>query len=264
MDLLRKNLAPISDEAWGEIEDLSRRYLKNSLSARFLVDVTAPKGWDHQGVSDGRLGKIKESGKVSWGLYNVKPLLELRVPFELDVWELDNAVRGAKDVDLDVVEKAAEELAAFEDAALFDGLKDGQITGLLQEAGDGTMIQFPKDRSEIASAVSEGIAQLVSRGIEGPYKLAVPMELWQTIRSFSGGGMSLEQHLEKMLGAGLFASTHLKQPVLVSARGGDFELSLGQDIAIGYSSHSARSVSLFFTESFTFRIFEARAIVVYK
>ena len=76
--------------------------------------------------------------------------------------------------------------------------------------------------------------------------------------------MSLEQHLEKMLGGNVLASTHLKQPVLVSARGGDFEMSLGQDIAIGYSAHSTRSVSLFFTESFTFRIFEPRAIVVYK
>lgn len=263
MDLLRKNLAPISDEAWAEIEDLARTYLKNSLSARFLVDVTAPKGWSHQGVSDGRLGKINEKGKVSWGLYEVKPLLELRIPFELDVWELDNTVRGAKDVDLDVVEKAAEELAAFEDTALFDGLKDGQIKGLLQ-VGGGSQIQFPKDRTEIASAVSAGIAQLVSRGIEGPYRLAVPMEVWQTIRSFSGSGMSLEQHLEKLLGGGLIASTHLKSPVLVSARGGDFEMSVGQDIGIGYSAHSTRSVSLFFTESFTFRIFEPRAIVVFK
>ncbi len=76
--------------------------------------------------------------------------------------------------------------------------------------------------------------------------------------------MSLEQHLEKMLGENVLASTHLKQPVLVSARGGDFEMSLGQDIAIGYSAHSTRSVSLFFTESFTFRIFEPRAIVVYR
>ena len=264
MDLLRKNLAPVSDEAWGEIEELARTYLKNSLSARFLVDVSAPKGWSHQGVSDGRLGKIKERGKVSWGLYEVKPLMELRVPFELDVWELDNAVRGAKDVDLDVVEKAAEELAAFEDSAIFDGLKDGQIRGLLQVAGDGGQIQFPKDRAEIASAVSAGIAQLISRGIEGPYKLAVPMDVWQTIGSFSGGGMSLEQHLEKMLGGGLIASTHLKSPVLVSARGGDFEMSLGQDIAIGYSAHSTRTVSLYFTESFTFRVFEPRAVVVYR
>ena len=67
-----------------------------------------------------------------------------------------------------------------------------------------------------------------------------------------------------MLGGGLIASTHLKSPVLVSARGGDFEMSLGQDIAIGYSAHSTRTVSLYFTESFTFRVFEPRAVVVYR
>ena len=44
-DHLRRELAPISDEAWGQIEDEARRTLRSYLAARALVDVTGPLGW---------------------------------------------------------------------------------------------------------------------------------------------------------------------------------------------------------------------------
>jgi len=263
MDILRRNLAPISDRAWDEIDELARTYLRNSLSARFMVDVSVSGSWDRQVLTGGRLKDIKEKGKVSYGLYDVKPLLELRIPFDLDVWEMDNAVRGSRDLDLDPVEEAAEALAGFEDRALFEGLKDAGITGLFEEAANRGKIEFPGEHGKIAGAVSAGLAELIKNGIEGPCNLAVPMEVWQNIKSFAGG-MPLEQHLEKLLGGAIIPSRHLQKPLLLSARGGDFEMSIGQDISIGYSSHSTRTVSLYFTESFTFQVFEPRAIVVYK
>ena len=48
---------------------------------------------------------------------------------------------------------------------------------------------------------------------------------------------------------------------MVSRRGGDFTLTVGQDLAIGYKGHSEREVELYFTESFTFRTQEAAAAV---
>ena len=39
---------------------------------------------------------------------------------------------------------------------------------------------------------------------------------------------------------------------MVSTRGGDHELHLGQDISIGYLSHDAESIELYFQESLTF------------
>lgn len=262
MDILRRSLAPISNDGWGEIDDLAKSFLKSALTARFMVDVEAPKGWEYQAVTTGRLGKVQKKGNVSFGMYEVKPLVELRVPFELNIWELDNATRGAKDVELDAVEKAAEEIAQFEDQVIFEGLKEAGIQGLMT-AGNSQPLEFPKEAGQIATAVSAGISQLMENGIEGPYNLAVPMDVWQKIKSFVHG-MPLEQHLEKLLGGELFPSRHLKNPILVSARGGDFEMNLGQDLSIGYSSHTAQEVSLFFTESFTFQIFEPRAVVVFK
>ena len=41
---------------------------------------------------------------------------------------------------------------------------------------------------------------------------------------------------------------------LLSTRGGDYELHLGQDLSIGYLSHDATSVQLYFQESLTFLV----------
>jgi len=48
---------------------------------------------------------------------------------------------------------------------------------------------------------------------------------------------------------------------VLSRRGGDFELTVGQDLAIGYKQHDAKDVDLYYTESFTFRVLEPAAAV---
>jgi uncharacterized linocin/CFP29 family protein len=39
---------------------------------------------------------------------------------------------------------------------------------------------------------------------------------------------------------------------VLTTRGGDFDLQIGQDVAIGYSSHSDAAVRLYLQETFTF------------
>jgi len=47
----------------------------------------------------------------------------------------------------------------------------------------------------------------------------------------------------------------------VTTRGGDFELSIGQDISIGYLSHSDSTVQLYLQETFVFRVLTTEASV---
>ena len=44
-------------------------------------------------------------------------------------------------------------------------------------------------------------------------------------------------------------------------RGGDFELTVGQDLSIGYLRHDAETVTLYLQESFTFRCLDPEAAV---
>jgi uncharacterized linocin/CFP29 family protein len=52
--------------------------------------------------------------------------------------------------------------------------------------------------------------------------------------------------------------------VVLSLRGGDFQLSVGQDFSIGYLNHSADTVRLYIQESFTFRVNTPEAAVALR
>ena len=52
--------------------------------------------------------------------------------------------------------------------------------------------------------------------------------------------------------------------MVLSHRGGDFQLSIGQDLSIGYAGHDQHKVYLFLTESFAFRVLERGAAVYLK
>ena len=50
MNNLHRELAPISDAAWADIEQEASRTLKRHLAARRVVDVVGPKGLDFSAV----------------------------------------------------------------------------------------------------------------------------------------------------------------------------------------------------------------------
>ena len=55
MDLLKRSLAPITPEAWEQIDEEAKRVLRLHLAGRKLVDVDGPYGWQHGAVNTGRL-----------------------------------------------------------------------------------------------------------------------------------------------------------------------------------------------------------------
>ncbi|MDP1125322.1 family 1 encapsulin nanocompartment shell protein, partial [Klebsiella pneumoniae] len=69
---------------------------------------------------------------VKYGIHQVLPMIETRIPFELNIWELDNAVRGAEDIDLGALEEAARKIAQFEENVIYEGFKPGNVVGLKQ------------------------------------------------------------------------------------------------------------------------------------
>ena len=131
MDLLKRDHAPITPEAWKQIDDDAKRVLQLNLAGRKLVDFDGPHGWQYAAVNTGHLTIRTDGGLgVPWGVREVVPLIEIRVPFELPMMELDNASRGAV-LDLPTVVSAAEKAAHAEDTAIFNGFKAGGIEGII-------------------------------------------------------------------------------------------------------------------------------------
>ena len=48
---------------------------------------------------------------------------------------------------------------------------------------------------------------------------------------------------------------------VLTTRGGDFDLHIGQDVSIGYTSHTDATVRLYLQETFTFLFLTAEAAV---
>lgn len=76
------------------------------------------------------------------------------------------------------------------------------------------------------------------------------------------GGYPLQQHLNRILGGDVVWTPGFDGALVMSKRGGDFALDVGQDLSIGYSRHDAEVVTLYWEESFSFRVSEPDAAVV--
>ena len=261
MDLLRRELAPISLQGWNEIDTMARETLIANLSGRKFIDIDGPHGIGHACVTLGRLsvpGK-QQDGKVKYGIHQVQPLVEARINFELKTWELDNIGRGAKDIQLDSLVAACREIAQFEEKILFEGFKPGNIVGLHATVKERN-IPVSLDMDLLVDAVAEGQTRMLQEGVEGPANLIVSAPLWKYLARSAPGG-TLRSTLETQINGKVIYSEAVKDALLVAARGGDLELTVGQDFAIGYHSHTTSSIDLFITESFTFRVIVPEALI---
>lgn len=77
-------------------------------------------------------------------------------------------------------------------------------------------------------------------------------------------GYPLRKQVENVIGGEIILAHGIESAMLVSGRGGDFRLTVGQDLAIGYESHNNAKVQLYFTESFTFQVLDPAALMVFK
>jgi uncharacterized linocin/CFP29 family protein len=260
--MFNRQLAPISNESWKEIEERLMEVFKNYLSARKVVKVVGPKGLDYNVISEGRLGQIHEDGELCYANYNVTPLTEVRVEFEMDRWELDNVLRGAKDVDYKPLEEAAKKIALFEENVIYNGSEKLHIKGIVNSSEHETLV-FGNDQESILDSIAQGIIKLRESYQEGPFVLVVGKEAYRRIIS-RGEGYSLLEKIESLTGHKVIYSHVLEGAVLVPYNHDDLELTIGQDLNIGYQDHDSKKIRFFITESFTFRVLDPTIIVNYK
>ena len=261
MDLLKRDHAPITAAAWRQIDDEARRVLQINLAGRKLVDLDGPHGWHYAAVNTGRLSIRSDGGLgVPWGVRDVVPLIEVRVPFELSIMELDSTSRGAVP-DLAAVVSAAEKTAHAEDDAIFNGFKAGGMEGIIPSASQPA-IAIPDDYAAYPSIVADAIETLRRAGINGPYALALGPACYAGLAQAAQDGYPIRERVEHFLDGPMVLAPKVDGAVVLSHRGGDFQLSIGQDLSIGYAGHDQHKVYLFLTESFAFRVLE-RGVAVY-
>lgn len=260
-DLLREH-APISAQAWKEIEAEATRTLKTLLAARRLVDFKGPLGWAVASISTGRTKKLSASlqeGVVA-RLRMSLPLVEIRIPFEVAREELDAIGRGASDPDLNSVRNAARAVAIAEDRAVFQGYGAAGIEGIF-EASSAQGLAIPDNFEAYPDVVAEATHRLRSEGVNGPYGIALGPRCYTGLTRSTLRGYPIINHVRELVDGPIVWAPAADGAVVLSLRGGDFELTVGQDFSIGYLDHTSTAVLLYLQQSFTFRVLSAEAAV---
>ena len=263
MNHLMRELAPITDDSWSQIDAEATRSLKHFLAARRLVDFSGPMGWEHSAVDVGRVDALDSGplGEVEAALRKVLPLIELRAPFSLSKSELAAADRGATDLDLDPVIAAGRAAALAEDHLVFHGYTQGGVAGIVA-VSPHQPVAISDDYDRYPEHVAKAVAALRGADIAGPYAIALGARCFTGVtETTEHGGYPVFEHLRQILDGPVVWAPAVDGAVVLSQRGGDFELTIGEDFSIGYRSDDAGSVDLFIEESLTFRINTPEAAV---
>jgi uncharacterized linocin/CFP29 family protein len=261
MNNLHRELAPISAPAWVSIEEEARRTFTLHLAARRVAEVSGPGDAVLSAVGTGHLSEVDppSPGVLAW-VRTAQPVTELRVPFAVSRRAIDDVERGAKDPDWQPVKDAARTMAVAEDRAVFEGYSAGGIVGL-RAASSNPALAAPADARQYPDVVSQALESLRLAGVGGPYALLLSAPAYTAVSETSDHGYPVRDHLARVVDGPIIWAPAIDGAFVATTRGGDFELFLGQDLSIGYTSHDADNVHLYFVEAFSFVVYTAEAAV---
>src|ERR1700732_3285679 len=199
MNNLHRELAPISDAAWSEIEEETTRTIKRYLAGRRVVDVQGPSGVATPAIGTGHLRNVAapDDGILA-RQREVKALVELRVPFELDRQQIDDVERGANDSDWQPAKDAARLLAFAEDRAIFEGYAAAGIGGI-REGTSNPVITLPSDIRAFPDVIAQALSQLRLVGVNGPYSVLLGADAYTALSETSDHGYPVIQHLQRLV-----------------------------------------------------------------
>ena len=263
MNNLHRELAPVSDAAWKQIEEEVTRTFRRNLAGRRSVDVEmAASGAKCSSIGTGHLKPLPAPHEgVSARQRVVMPLVELRVPIDLTREAIDDVERGADDSDWQPAKDAAEQLSYAEDRAIFLGYAAAGIAGI-REGTSNPVLSLPEQAINYPDVIAAALKQLKLVGVDGPYVAVLGANAYTALQEANDKGYPVLNHIQRLVGSdNIIWAPAIEGAYVLSTRGGDFELHLGRDLSIGYHSHTETTVRLYLEEILTFRLLTTEAAV---
>src|SRR4029077_13952069 len=222
--------------AWAQIEEEASRTIKRYLAGRRVVDVQGPSGVATPAIGTGHLRNVAapDDGILA-RQREVKALVELRVPFELDRQQIDDVERGANDSDWQPPKDAARLLAFAEDRAIFEGYAAAGIGGI-REGTSHPVLTPPPDVRAYPDVIAQALSQLRLEGVNGPYSVLLGADAYTALSESSDHGYPVLPHIQDLVDSEIVWAPAITGAFVLTTRGGDFRLYIGEDVSIGYSS----------------------------
>lgn len=264
MNNLHRELAPVTDAAWAEIGQEATRTFKRHIAGRRIVDVSGPAGPTLAAVGTGHLSRVDPpTDGVQARLRAAAQLVELRVPFTVTREAVDDVERGSRDSDWDPVKDAAKKMAFVEDRAIFEGYPAAGIEGI-RASSSNAPLDLPADVREMPNVISQALTELRLAGVDGPYSVLLSADAYTAVSETSDHGYPIREHLNRLVDGEIIWAPAIDGAFVVTTRGGDFDLQLGQELSIGYTSHHADTVALYLQETLTFLTYTSEASVALR
>src|SRR5262249_3465825 len=232
MKNLHRELAPISDAAWSQIEAETSRTIKRYLAGRRVVDVQGPSGVALSGIGTGHLRNVTAPGEgIVARQREFKALVEFRVPFELDRQQIDDVERGANDSDWQPAKNAAQLLAFAEDRAIFEGYSAAGIGGV-REGTSNPVMALPAEVRAYPEVIARAVSQLRLVGVNGPYSVLLSSDAYTALSETSDHGYPVLEHVKRLIDGEIIWAPAITGAFVLTTRGGDFGLYIGEDVSI--------------------------------
>ena len=243
MNHLLREIAPVPETAWAEIEAEATRTLRHFLTARRIVDIDGPSGWTKDSVARGRAEDAhrftRRHHRHTCARCNrsssTAPSSHSRAP---------NSMRSSGARSTRISTRCATPRASSRSpktARCSTGTRPRSIQGIA-EATPHDKLPIDDDYRRYPSTVARAVALLQAEGVAGPYAIALgPRCYTGVIETTEMGGYPLLEHLRLIAGGPLQWAPAVDGAVVLSTRGDDFKLTIGQDVAIGYLDHDAEA-----------------------
>jgi uncharacterized linocin/CFP29 family protein len=249
-DYLRRHAAPLSERVWKTLDEAVAQAARHVLAARRVATFDGPRGWDYVAA---RLGSMtpcaSPAGRAAICVPEVVLLAEIRVDFSLPWTAIEVFERGAPVLDTGPADAAARETALAEDRLALHG--DPVGSGFLASPkSPRVQVQDWSRPGALVSDMLRAVETLDGLGIPGPYEAVLaPARYYAYLQAVDDAGYPSARQLRDVL-AGVYRSVAVRDAgAVVSTRGGDFVLTVGGDLAVGYRLHDRDAVHLFCAET---------------
>jgi uncharacterized linocin/CFP29 family protein len=121
---------------------------------------------------------------------------------------------------------------------------------------------LPSDVREYPDAISQALSQLRLVGVNGPYSALLGADAYTALAETNDNGYPVLEHVKKLVKDEIIWTPAIAGAFVLTTRSGDFDLHIGQDISIGYLSHTDSVVRLYLQETLTFLLLTSEAAVV--
>ena len=262
MNNLYRDLAPITEAAWAEIESEATRTFKRHIAGRRVVDVSEPGGPVTAAISTGHLLDVactrrrrgRPSAREQAAGAAAGPVHRCRAPTST----MSSAARRTRTGIRSRRPRRSWRSSRTGRSSRATRLR--RSTGI-RACSSNPALALPSDPREIPDVIAQALSELRLAGVDGPYSVLLSADVYTKVSETTEHGYPIREHLNRLVDGDIIWAPAIDGAFVLSTRGGDFDLQLGTDVSIGYLSHDAETVALYLQETLTFLCYTAEASV---